>query len=168
MKNWFNYSPPHHGPDTIRTPPFSSTIKRNVATCNSAKQSLVPTSSGTSNNNKNLCSLTPQSSVISNHPQSHQLIPVSIVSTTPLTTTPTTGRLPPSSTISGKAQIVGENGIGLQTSGGGVGGNGSYPSTSSQFGHGTSVAINGGEEGNNNLMWLLDFKLDFFNDPDTG
>ena len=51
-----------------------------------------------------------------------------------------------------------------------VGGNCPYPSTSapSHFNHGTGLAINGGEEGNNNLMWLLDFKLDFFNDQDTG
>ena len=72
--------------------------------------------------------------------------------------------------ISGKAQVVGENGVGLQGPGAIVGANAAYPSSSgpSQFGHGTSLAINGGEEGNNNLMWLLDFKLDFFNDPDTG
>ena len=51
-----------------------------------------------------------------------------------------------------------------------MGTSGAYQSSSvaSQFGHGTGVAVNSGEEGNNNLMWLLDFKLDFFNDPDTG
>ena len=72
--------------------------------------------------------------------------------------------------VPGRTQVLGETGVVLQGPGALMGASGAYPpsSVSSQFGHGAGVAVNSGEEGNNNLMWLLDFKLDFFNDPDTG
>ena len=112
----------------------------------------------------------PHESASTSNP-SHQFAPIQSLSTTPLsTTTPITGRFPSSAMVPGRTQSLGETGVVLQGSGALMGANGAYPSSSvpSQFGHGTGVAVNSGEEGNNNLMWLLDFKLDFFNDPDTG
>ena len=77
------------------------------------------------------------------------------------------GRFPQSTVASGRPHLVGENGgIVIQNPGTLVGANGAYQPA--QFGHGTSLAVNGGEEGNSNLMWLLDFKLDFFNDAEAG
>jgi hypothetical protein len=72
--------------------------------------------------------------------------------------------------VPGRTQVLGETGVVLQGSGALMGANNVYPynSVPSQFGQGTGVAVNSGEEGSNNLMWLLDFKLDFFNDQEAG
>ena len=86
-----------------------------------------------------------------------------------ISTNPTTSRVQ-SAILPGRTQILGENGVLVQGPGGLVSANGAYipNAVSSQFGHGTNIAVNNGEEGNNNLMWLLDFKLDFFNDSEAG
>ena len=88
---------------------------------------------------------------------------------TSVSTNQTSARVP-SAIVPGKAQILGEGGVLVQGPGGLVSANGAYipTSVSSQFGNGSNVAFTNGEEGNNNLMWLLDFKLDFFNEQEAG
>ena len=88
---------------------------------------------------------------------------------TSVSTHQTSARVP-SAIVPGRAQILGEGGVLVQGPGGLVSANGAYipTSVSSQFGHTSNVAFANGEEGNNNLMWLLDFKLDFFNEQEAG
>ena len=94
-----------------------------------------------------------------------------VMSTQPMlvTSNATTARIP-SAIIQGRAPVLGEGGVLVQGPGGLVSANGAYIQNPvpSQFGHGGNVAVANGEEGNSNLMWLLDFKLDFFNDSEAG
>ena len=70
----------------------------------------------------------------------------------------------------GRTPVLGEGGVLLQGPSGLVSANGAYIQNPgpNQFGQGSNIAIANGEEGNSNLMWLLDFKLDFFNDSEAG
>ena len=156
------FSPPHHESDSSRTPPFPIAARKNISFGS-------PTSGTSVNNSKSACNSSPHGSVSINN-QSHHFIPIQSSSPASSSSTLAAGRIPTTSMVSGRAQVLGDNGVVLQSSSALMGVNGAYPSSSvpSQFGHGTSLALNNGEEGNNNLMWLLDFKLDFFNDADAG
>ena len=158
----YHFSPPHHDSDTSRSPPFSTGARKNLAFNTSTPGSSV-------NENKAHLAASSQGLVALRN-QSHQFAPLSAVSTATTTQATSMGRIPTSSITTGNPHILGENGVVIQGSGPLMGTNGIYPtgSVSSQFAPGTSFAVNSGEEGNSNLMWLLDFKLDFFNDPDSG
>ena len=150
-----NFSPPHPESDTSRSPPFPSTARKTLAFCNA-------TPAETSDENR-INPRSPQMSVSTSN-----TTPQFAATTASLTSATTSiGRFPQSTVASGRPHLVGENGgIVIQNPGTLVGANGAYQPA--QFGHGTSLAVNGGEEGNSNLMWLLDFKLDFFNDAEAG
>ena len=154
------FSPPHNENDASRTPPFPLAARRNILHPNSS-------TSPQSTINKNI--LTPSQVPLSVQNQSHTLVPGMSVPSTMISTNPTTSRIQPA-IVPGRTQILGENGVLVQGPGGIVSANGAYipNAVPSQFGHGTNIAVSNGEEGNNNLMWLLDFKLDFFNDQEAG
>ena len=119
-------------------------------------------------NDKNVTNPLAQSSLSVNG-QSPSMTPVMSTQPTLVTTNTTTARIP-SAIIQGRAPVLGEGGVLVQGPGGLVSANGAYIQNPvpTQFGHGGNVAVANGEEGNSNLMWLLDFKLDFFNDSEAG
>ena len=97
------------------------------------------------------------------------MAPVMSAQPTLVTTSQSTARIP-SAIIPGRAPFLGEGGVLVQGPNGLVSANGAYIQNPvpTQFGHGGNVTVANGEEGNSNLMWLLDFKLDFFNDSEAG
>ena len=117
---------------------------------------------------KNITNPLAQSSLSVNG-QSQTMAPVMSTQPTLVTTNPTTARIP-SAIIQGRTPVLGEGGVLVQGPGGLVSANGAYIQNQvpTQFGHGGNIAVANGEEGNSNLMWLLDFKLDFFNDSEAG